>query len=255
MKTIDILVILFGLATGSFLNVCAARLPLKRSVLWGRSQCPVCGHQISWYDNIPLLSFVLLKGKCRYCKAKISLQYPLIEAFSALVTYALYLKFGLSITAVFYGIFIYFLIVIGLIDFKTKLILNRLLIPLFTAGVLINFFGEIIPFKDALSGAFLGGGIMWMAAILGAKIFKKEAMGMGDVKLAFVAGFFLGWQHILLALYLGFVIALLFILAIWLFKKKEAPSLIPMGPFLALGFIVYLFYGKLLIQWYLSWLS
>ncbi len=255
MEWLNIVVVLVGLTIGSFLNVCAVRIPKRRSIVFGRSQCPACGHTIPWYDNIPLLSYVLLKGRCRYCQTRISLQYPLVEIFTALVTYGMVHKFGLSATTLFYLVFVYFLIVIGLIDLKTRLILNRLLIALLVTGVVLNLFFQVLPFSDALLGALLAGGVMFLVAMLGAKIFKKEALGMGDVKLAFVAGFFLGWQHILIALYLGFFVALVAIGLFWLLQKKQAPRIIPLGPFLALGIILYLFYGQWLVHWYLGLFS
>jgi len=249
------LIFITGLAIGSFLNVCIVRIPNKESVLWGRSKCPYCGHAIAWYDNIPLLSFIFLRGKCRYCGQKISFQYPLIELFTALITLALFQKFGLSLTFLFYAIFSYFLIVLGMIDLKTHLLLNRLLLPLLIIGIILNLFAKVLPLKDAAIGAFIGGVSMWLVAIIGSRIFQKEALGMGDVKLSFVAGFYLGWKHILLALYFGFIMAFIFIAIIWIFKRKNFPRLIPMGPFFTLGFIVYLFYGQKIVQWYIEFIS
>ncbi|NOX88111.1 MAG: prepilin peptidase [Calditrichaeota bacterium] len=248
-------VILIGLAFGSFLNVCAYRIPRKKTLLFSRSQCPNCGHTIPFYYNIPVLSFILLKGKCRYCGEKISFQYPIVELFTAFITWALFVNFGLTAQTLFYAVFVYSLIVIAVIDIKTHLILNKVLIVVLVLGLLINFFGRVIPFIDALLGAVIGGGVMFLVAILGNRIFKQEAMGMGDVKLALVSGFFLGWKLILWSLYIGFVIALLSIGVIWIIKKKSVPRHIPMGPFFASGFILNLFYGQQLFEWYLGLFS
>lgn len=255
MKVLDVLIFLVGLVVGSFLNVCIVRIPEGKNIFWGRSKCPHCGHVIPWYDNIPLLSFILLRGRCRYCKQKISVLYPVVELITAIVTLALFKKYGVSYSFLYYVVFAYFLIVLGIIDFKTKLLLNRILLPMLIAGLMINVIGQIVPFKDALIGAVLGGAAMWLIAVLGTKIFNKEALGMGDVKLAFVAGFFLGWKHILIALYLGFIFAFVTIIVLWLIYRKDIPKLIPMGPFLAIGFLIYLFYGQELIQWYLRLIS
>ncbi len=251
----DLLVLVGGLVIGSFLNVCIYRLPLNKNVLWGRSQCPHCGHYIPWYLNIPVLSFVVLRGRCKFCKAKISFQYPIVEILSAVVTYALYRKFGFTAHFIFYLIFVYTLIVIGVIDLKSKLILNKLLIFLIIFAIIFNGFFKVVEFKPSAIGALLGGGVLWLVAWLGEKIFQKEALGMGDVKLAFVSGFFLGYKQILLALYLGFVLALIGIFVFWLFRRKNVPQLIPMGPFFALGFLIYLLYGQQLIYWYLTLFS
>lgn len=255
MEMLAILFFLIGLVFGSFLNVCIARIPEKKNIFWSRSKCPHCGHVIPWHDNIPLLSFLLLKGRCRYCQQKISLMYPVVELLTGLITLALFKKYGLSYSFLFFVIFAYFLIVLGIIDFKTKLLLNRILLPMLIAGFLTNLIGQIVPFKDAILGAVFGGATMWLVAILGSRIFNKEALGMGDVKLAFVAGFFLGWKHILIALYLGFIFAFLTIIVLWLIYRKNIPKLIPLGPFLAMGFLFYLFYGKELIHWYLGLIS
>ncbi len=255
MQKIDILVFIIGLVFGSFLNVCITRVPAKKSIIWGRSHCPNCGQQIRWYDNIPLLSFILLRGRCRHCHKKISLYYPVIELATAILTLALFKKYGLTFSFLYYVIFAYFLIVLGVIDLKTKLLLNRILLPMLIAGLLINFVGKIVPFKEAALGSVLGGAVMWLVAVLGSKVFNKEALGMGDVKLAFVAGYFLGWKHILVALYLGFIFAFVVILLLWLFQRKEIPRMIPLGPFLAAGFIAYVFFGQKLIHWYLGLFS
>ena len=250
MDVPGVLVFIAGLLVGSFLNVCGYRIPLGKSVVWGRSFCPHCHHTLPFYYNIPLLSFVVLKGKCHYCGAKISWQYPIVELLTGILTWALFQKFGLSYAFLFYVTFVYFLIVIAIIDWHTQLILNKLLIALLLTGIVINGIGHIIPFKQAFIGALVGGGSMFLIAYLGNRMFKKEAMGMGDVKLAFVSGFYFGWQFILWALYLGFIIALLGIGLMWLVRRNRLPRQVPMGPFFALGFVVTLFYGPQLLDFY-----
>ena len=255
MLILNIMIFIIGLLFGSFLNVCAYRIPRKKSIVWGRSQCPHCGHKIPFYYNVPLVSFIILKGKCHYCGAKISWQYPIVEVITGFLTWALYLKVGLGGTFIFYLGFVYFLIVIALIDWETKLILNKVLLSMLAFGIVTNVVVHVIPFKDAIIGAFVGGGAMFLVAYLGNRIFKKEAMGMGDVKLAFVSGFFLGWQFILWALYLGFVIALIGIGVLWVFRRNRLPKQIPMGPFFAFGFALNLFYGHELLQMYFKLFS
>ncbi len=249
---LNITAFVIGMIFGSFLNVVAYRLPLGKSIVIGRSKCPHCQHIIPFHDNIPVISFIFLRGKCRYCGQHISLQYPLVELITGVLTWALFLRFGLTLQFLFYLIFVYFLIVIALIDLKTQLILNKLLLPLLILGIVINYFGEILPFDQAGLGALVGGAAMYFVAWLGNKIFKKEAMGMGDVKLAFVSGFFFGWQIILWALYLGFIVAILAIGIMWVVRRNRLPKQIPMGPFFAAGFILNLFYGSKLLEFYLN---
>ncbi len=249
---LDIVVFVMGMVLGSFLNVVAYRLPLGESIVMGRSKCPHCHHTIPFYDNIPVLSFLLLKGKCRYCGHSISVQYPLVELVTGILTWALFVRFGLTYQFLFYLVFVYFLIVIALIDLKTHLILNKLLLPLLVLGIVINYFGQILPFDQAGLGALVGGAAMYFVAWMGNKIFKKEAMGMGDVKLALVSGFFLGWQIILWALYLGFLVALVAIGILWVIRRNRLPRQLPMGPFFATGFVLNLFYGPQLLEFYLN---
>lgn len=255
MDVYGVTAFVLGLVFGSFLNVSAYRIPLKKSIVFGRSQCPHCGHVIPFYYNIPIISFIILKGRCHFCGARISFQYPLVELLTGILTWALFRRYGLSYHFLFYLIFVYFLIVIAVIDLKTHLILNKVLIALFLLGLIVNFLGHILPFKDAFIGALVGSVTMYLVAYAGKKFFKKEAMGMGDVKLAFVSGFFLGWQFILWALYLGFLLALLSIGFVWLLKRKDIPKEIPMGPFFALGFVLNLFYGQQLLEFYLKLFS
>ncbi len=249
---LNIVVLIIGMVFGSFLNVVALRLPAGENIVTGRSKCPHCRHTIPFYDNIPILSFILLRGKCRFCGQPISPQYPLVELITGILTWALFARFGLTYSFLFYLVFVYFLIVIALIDLKTHLILNKLLLPLLILGILINYFGQILPFDQAGLGALVGGAVMYLVAWMGNKIFKKEAMGMGDVKLAFVSGFFLGWQVILWALYLGFIVALIAIGILWVIRRNRLPKQLPMGPFFATGFVLNLFYGPQLLEFYLN---
>lgn len=160
--------------------------------------------------------------------------------------------FGFTSLFFIYTVFIYFLIVIGFIDYKTHLIFNKVLLALFIFGVSAQLLFPFIAWKDAVLGLVLGGISMFLIAVLGKAVFKKESMGMGDVKMAMVAGFFVGWQNILIALYVGFVLAFLTMIIISAIKKSKIQGYIPLGPFLAAGLVVFLFWGKQIIHMYLK---
>ena len=244
-----------GLLIGSFLNVCIYRIPLKESVFWSRSYCPHCRHTIPFYHNIPLLSYLILRGKCANCKKKISPVYPVVEFLSAAATVLIYNQFGVSGAAFFYILFIYSLIVITFIDFQTKLIPNTVLLFLLGSGVLINLIFYVIPWSEALLGFIISGSIMYALAVLGKLLFKKESMGMGDVKFSAVAGFFLGWKLTIAALYFGFVFALFFAVFGKLISKSAMERVIPMGPFFSVSFFLFLLWGNHFFKAYVSFIN
>jgi len=246
-----IFLFIIGSVFGSFLNVCIYRIPKNISLIHPGSACPSCEKRIPLYHNVPILSYLLLRGRCAECKTAISMQYPLIELMTALVTIALLWKFGISPELLFYAIFSYAMIVIAAIDLNTQLIHNKVLLFVAVTGIALNFVFAIIPWLDALPGILAGGGVMLLFAYLGRIVFKKEAMGMGDVKFAAVAGFFLGWKVILVALYLGFLIALFTIIILKLISRLNTEQPIPMGPFLAGGLFVFILFGDTLTSFYL----
>jgi len=204
MITFYLIMAFVGAAFGSFLNVCIYRIPDGKSILFPRSKCPSCDQTIRFYHNIPVLSYLFLKGKCAYCGARISIQYPIIEFISILLSLIVFNKFGLSANTVFYLWLFYGIVVISAIDLRTRLILNKVLAVLLIGGVALNFVSHSISWKEAGIGLLSGGGSLYLIAVIGQLIFKKESMGMGDVKFAAVLGFFLGWKIVLLALYFGF---------------------------------------------------
>jgi leader peptidase (prepilin peptidase)/N-methyltransferase len=235
---------------GSFLNVCIYRMPLSKSIILG-SHCPNCKRSIHWRQNIPLASFIFLKGKCGHCNVQISLQYPMVELLTGLITFAVVKNFGISFNVIFYLIFIYTLIVISVIDWKTKLILNKLVIFLGLAGLVYAAVTNQIDFLDAVYGSLAGGGALYLIAELAKFLYKKEALGLGDVKLAAALGFFLGWQYILFCLYCAFVFAGFYILIFKLKGGRISGAQIPMGPFFSLSAVMWLFYAKQIVDIYL----
>lgn len=247
---IGALAFILGTVLGSFLNVCIYRIPRKISLVKPDSFCPKCGIRIPMYLNIPLLSYLLLKGRCRRCQERIPIQYPLVELLGGFLTLFTYLKFGLTPSFLFYAAFFYFLIVISFIDLERKLILNKVLVWMLAAGLGLNLVFHILPYQQSLLGFLAGGGLMLLFAFLGNLMFRKESMGMGDVKFAAVAGIFLGWKMIMVALFCGFLIAFLILISMMALQKTSVGEYIPLGPFLAMGLIIFVFWGNQLMNWY-----
>jgi len=241
---LSILAFLLGTVVGSFLNVCIYRLPEKKSIISPGSHCPHCHTPIKWYDNIPLLSFALLKGRCRYCQKPISGQYPLVEFITGLFTFFIYFDYGFSLTGIIYLFFIYALIVISFIDLKWQIIPDVISVPGIFGGLMASFCLPYLSFKDSVCGALLGGGFLFIVAYGYYFIRKKEGMGGGDIKLLAMIGAFLGWRAIPFVLFsasvMGSIIGILWIL----FQGKDRNFPIPFGPFLALGAIWVVFFPE-----------
>ena len=248
-----ILIILMGLALGSFLNVCIYRIPLKKSVLFPGSFCPKCGAKIRFWDNIPLLSFILLKGECRKCKSKISLQYPLVEFVTSVLILITYWQFGWGWEFVAKTILCLSLILIFFIDLQHRIIPDVVTLPGVALGFFFSFFVKSPSVVNSLIGIFMGGALFYLAAVLGELLFKKESMGGGDIKLAMMLGAFLGWQKILLVFLLSAVLgAMAGGIALLFSKEVKKTKMIPFGPFLALGSILAIFIGDTLISAYIK---
>jgi leader peptidase (prepilin peptidase)/N-methyltransferase len=252
MNTITvILIILIGLALGSFLNVCIYRIPLKKSILFPGSFCPKCGTKIRFQDNIPLLSFILLRGKCRKCKSKISWQYPLVEFIAPVLMVITYLKFGWSWEFVAKTVLCLFLILIFFIDLRHRIIPDVVTLPGIALGFLFSFFIKSPSVINSLIGILAGGVLFYLAAVLGELLFKKESMGGGDIKLAMMLGAFLGWQKIFLVFLISAVLgAMVGGIALFFSKEVKETKMIPFGPFLALGSILAMFLGDMMISAY-----
>ena len=250
MLEIGSLIFIAGAAFGSFLNVCIYRIPKNISILKPRSYCPGCKQYIPYYLNIPIISWILLRGRCNNCKTGIPLRYPLVEILSGLFTLVTFLRFGFSSEFFMYIIFIYFLIVISFIDLDTNLILNKLLIVMLSFGILFNLFFNVILWEDGFLGIIAGGAFMILVSLLGKVVLRKESLGMGDVKLAAAAGFFLGWKMILFATFFGFLLSLPVLIVLMVFGKLKFGQYIPLGPFLAMALITFVYWGETIIQWY-----
>jgi leader peptidase (prepilin peptidase) / N-methyltransferase len=243
--------VIFGALIGSFLNVCIFRLPREESIVIPGSHCPHCQKPIEFYDNIPLVSYLLLRGKCRRCHGPISFQYPLVEGITGLFSLLLFIKFGPSLTYLIYFSFIAALIATTVIDLHHQIIPDVISLPGIGVGWVASFILPHITVFDSLMGILLGGGSLFVVATVYQWLFKREGMGGGDVKLLAMIGAFLGWKAVILTILVSSVIGSITGIAVMIAKGRDFKCAIPFGPFLSLGAVVSLFYGQNLIDWYL----
>ena len=240
-----ILIFIFGLVVGSFLNCLIYRLEVGEGFLKGRSFCPYCRHILSWQDLIPLLSFLILRGKCRYCQKSISWQYPLVEIATGLLFLSIF-NFQFSI---FNLIIACFLIIIFVYDLKHYIIPDKIIYPAIVIVLIYNFLrSDLLGRSDLLLSAF-GAATFFLAIVL---VSRGKWMGIGDIKLAFLMGLFLGFPNILVALFLAFSIGAIIGLGLIVSGKKTLKSEVPFGPFLVTGTFIALFFGGQIIHWYLN---
>ena len=242
-----------GLFIGSFLNVCIHRIPRSESIMWPASHCPVCNNPIKPWDNIPLVSYILLGGRCRSCSAKISLRYPVVETLSALLALSMLYRFGLTMSFGIYYLWACVLLVITFIDIDYQIIPDRLSLGGIILGLGLVYWLPL-TYKDAIIGLVLGSGLL-IAVIYGYYFLtKKQGMGGGDVKLLGMIGVFTGWQGVLFTIFMGSLIGTLFGLPWALMQKKTMKAAIPFGPFLALGALIFVLWGTQLTDWYFGFL-
>lgn len=249
---LDIFVFFFGTVVGSFLNVCIYRLPRHESVVFPPSRCPGCGSRIKWYDNIPILSYLMLRGRCRTCQSSISPQYPLVELINGLLTFFLFLTFGLSLTFAILFLFCSALVAITFIDLEHQIIPDVISLPGIVAGFAASFVLPWLGWQSSLIGIVAGGGSLLVIAYGYELVTKKEGMGGGDIKLLAMMGAFLGWRAIPFILFASSLIGSIVGISLMLAQKKDSKLAIPFGPFLASGAILYIFFGRQIITWYLS---
>lgn len=237
---------LLGASIGSFLNVCIYRLPEGESVVSPRSRCPQCGTQIGWRDNFPVLSYVLLRGRCRGCGVRISPQYPLVELAAALIWVAAVARYGLAWQALVVAIFFTLLLGIALTDARTYIIPDEFTIGGTVAGVALAAAPGGVSLGQSLLGAAVGFGLLYLAGVMGEWWLRKPAMGGGDIKMMAMVGAFLGPIGAILAIFLGALVGSIVFLPIS-FKTRK---LIPFGIFLAVGAAVAEGWGDLIVRWY-----
>ena len=252
---VEITIFIFGICIGSFLNVCILRLPAGQSIVHPPSSCPRCGSAIRFYDNIPVLSYFLLRGKCRTCKTPIAFRYVLVELLGGCMAVCTYLRFGPTVTGGIYYLFIAALLVITFIDLDHRIIPDVISLPGIPAGVAASFMIPSLNTVDALIGILAGGGILYLVAWSYDRFTGKEGMGGGDIKLLAMIGAFIGWHGVLLTIFAASAIGTLVGILAMLKSRKTMKMAIPFGPFLSLGAIIYLFFGNELIFWYLHTLG
>ncbi len=248
------MVLLFGLCIGSFLNVCIFRIPHAQSIVHPPSACPGCGALIRFYDNIPLLSYTLLKGRCRHCGASISPRYPAVELVTGLSALAVYAAFGPTFPALVYFAFIATLWVVTLIDIDHRIIPDTISLP----GIPIFFLASLaIPtmtVKDSVLGILIGGGSLYAIAWAYSAIKKADGMGGGDIKLLAMIGALIGWKGVLFTLFASSALGTVTGIGLMIAYGKTMKMAVPFGPFLSAGAVAYIFFGPRLIDWYLNFL-
>ena len=241
-----------GAIVGSFLNVCIWRLPLGESIVSPPSHCPACRTTIRARDNIPLLGYLWLRGRCHSCGARISLRYPAVELLTGLAAMLLLFHFGPSPTLAAYAVFVGALIVITFIDIDHQIIPDVISLPGVVVGVVVSALGYGVPLLDSLLGVLLGGGLLYLVAVGYHAWTGREGMGGGDIKLLAMIGAFLGWRGVLVTLLLGSFTGAIIGIVLIVARGGNSRLPIPFGPFLALGAVCALFFGEALIRWYLQ---
>lgn len=242
------LIFIFGLIIGSFINCIVYRFYVGESFIKGRSYCPNCKHQLGFWDLIPIFSFLILKGKCRYCHKKISWQYPLVEIITAITFCLVYFLSVPGIIILARNLFFSaVLIIIFIFDFKYLLVADKIVVPSIFISFLLNLIVKM-SWQNLLLGAIIGSSFFLIQYLIS----KGEWIGSGDIYIGALMGVMLGFKNVILALILAYIIGSIVALLLVAFKKEGWKSKIPLGPFLAIGTIISLFFGEKILQWYLG---
>lgn len=271
---------LIGLMLGSFFNVVVVRLPKMMELAWRRdcaeasgieappkpaaqptpfnlavpaSHCPKCGATVRAWDNIPVISFVILRGRCRQCKTPIHWRYPLLELLSAVIPVVCLMVFGFTGAALAYSVLLWFLLILSSIDIDHMLLPDQLTLPLLWLGLLGSITVLPVSPTDAIAGAVIGYLFLWSLFWVFKLLTGKEGLGYGDFKLLAALGAWLGWQMLPLVVLLGSLSGAVIGISLMLIKRQQQGTPIPFGPFLALGGLIALFAGDALYQWYWQW--
>lgn len=273
-QSLIILYTALGLIIGSFLNVCIYRIPLGKSVVKPRSGCTRCGAQIAFYDNIPVLSYLLLRGKCRSCGAPISIQYPFVEMITGAFFLVCALRWQFTPPTYVNSLFLCIIIILIFTDYHHRILPNILTLPGTLAGILLSSFQisdfyqdilsvklallidseaarSLLPWIGSVTGAIVGGGMLLVVGMGYQKLRKRQGLGMGDVKMMAMVGAFLGWRLTFLTIFAGSVLGLLAGIYLIAFHKKNLQTKLPFGVFLGIGSGLSLFYGFQFLDWYL----
>lgn len=237
-----------GAVFGSFLNVCIVRLPADQSVLRPRSRCPKCGTPIAWYDNVPIVSWLLLRGRCRRCAQTIAIRYPLVEAAVAAGWAAAVWHYGLHPTALAAAVFATLLTGIAVTDASHLIIPDEFSLGGLALGLVLSLRGGMMGLTESVLGAAVGFGLLSLVAWAGAKVFRKEAMGGGDIKMMAMVGAFVGWKGVLLTIFGGALLGTIVFVPLTIGKKR----LVPFGVFLAAAAALTFVFGEAIIDWYVA---
>jgi leader peptidase (prepilin peptidase)/N-methyltransferase len=248
------LAFVFGACIGSFLNVCIYRMPLEESIVFPGSHCRACSTPLPWYDNLPLLSYVIRRGRCGSCGAKFSARYFFVELLTALIAVALVWQFGLTLTTLGYFVFAAALIVITFIDFDHQIIPDAISLPGILVGLVFSLLSPLptLNIWTSLIGAFVGGGFLLAIALGYQFVTGREGMGGGDVKLLAMIGAFLGWRAIPFTIFFASCVGSIIGVGAMIRRQADSQLALPFGPFLSFGALGYLFFGEQLIAWYLG---
>jgi leader peptidase (prepilin peptidase) / N-methyltransferase len=265
------IIFLFGLVIGSFLNVCILRIPNSKSIVLPPSHCPSCGTPIKPYDNIPVLSWLVLAGRCRKCKVRISAMYPMVELVTGLLFLACYLVFGLNAEALKWAVFAALIIVLTITDLRERILPDKVNFVGLGLGLLLSFFTRpvdgtatwlanhvfaypppdaVLSFGDALIGAGVASGLLWLVAEGYFRARGREGMGLGDVKMMAMAGAFLGLQRALLTILAGSLLGSVIGIAVITIGRKGRDFELPFGTFLGAGAMLVVFFGSAALDWY-----
>ena len=242
----------FGLIFGSFLNVVIHRLPKEESLVTPRSRCPACQTPIRAWDNIPLVSFTLLRGRCRTCQHPISWRYPLVEALTGALFVLTVMRFGVTLGTVFLLIFLSGLVAASFIDLDHQIIPNAITLPGIPLGLLAGFLAGEPPLLDRLIGSLAGAGFLYLVLLYGGVLYGQEAMGEGDLNLIALIGAFVGWRGVIVTILVGCIVGSAVGLALIALSRIGRREHIPFGPFLSLGGVVALFWGEGIVAWYMA---
>ena len=245
-------VFVWGTLIGSFLTVCIYRMPRQQSIVTPRSACPNCGRQIGWYDNVPLLSFILLGGRCRNCRASIPSRYPIVELVNGVGYVAILWRFGWGWPALVYGVFFSALLIISWIDWDYLIISDAITLPGIILGVLCSLWILPVGFFNSLIGVIVGGGVLLAMAWISPFLFGKEGLGGGDIKLLAMVGAFLGWKLALVTLMIASILGALVGVGLMVVSAMKRGQYLPFGPFLALGAVISLLFGPEILAGYLG---
>lgn len=247
--------LVIGCCLGSFYNVVIYRWPRGESIVSPASRCPGCGAAIRWFDNIPVLSFLILRGRCRHCRTPISLRYPLVELLTGLMAAGLYRAFGLSSSLFVFFVFGSLLLLVAFIDLDTYLIPDVLSLGGLVLGLGAAALFPHLRWVDSLGGALLGGALFFAVAWGYQRFRKQDGLGGGDIKLLAMIGAFIGWKGVLFTVFFSSVVGAAVGLIVMVRSRQGWVARIPFGPFLSLGAISYVFWGEKLTAWYLETLG